>query len=389
MKTVAVIFGGRSAEHDISIITGQFIIEALKAARNFEIIPVYIGKDGRWYSHPKLARLATFQNDDFEEMLAKLRSTGVRADGRFEVRPAGLFSRWQTVDVVFPALHGTYGEDGSLAGLLRLANVPFVGCDLAASAVAMDKVFCKMATEAAGVPSVPYVWFTAEEYARNAGSVERKIEKKLAKPWFVKPAHLGSSIAVTKVSDNKYKLKDAIEVALHYDDKVIVEEGIEDLTEVNCAVLGNGAKLTLSELEQPLHKAEFLSFEDKYIGDGAKKSGGSMSGGKGAIKIPAPIPKQQADRVRELAERAFTAIGASGTARLDFMVDNAARKVYLNEINPLPGNLQEHLWKASGVSNAELVTILIELAEERHQHQQKLVTTFKSSVLSQPGGQKN
>lgn len=383
MKTVLVVFGGRSVEHDISIITGQFILAALQATGEFVPVPLYIAKDGRWYSEPELAKLETFQNPSFQEHLKKLRPS-VTEPGTQALVKSGFRAKRQHVDVVFPALHGTYGEDGSLAGFLRLFDAPFVGCDVAASAIAMDKVTCKLVTEAAGVPSVPYVWFTGRQWVSDRTRLEAGIWK-LHHPLFVKPAHLGSSIGVSRV-DSKQDLENAVEVALHYDDKVLVEQGVAELQEINCAVLGND-ELTLSDLEEPLTKTDFLSFEDKYVGGG--KKGGSMSGAKSHVNIPAPVSATMKQTVQEYTATAFRAIGGSGISRLDFLVDTKARKVYLNEINPLPGNLQEHLWKASGVSNSELVTRLVQLAEERFAQQQQRTTMFESSVLQQPGGLKN
>ncbi|HSH31610.1 MAG TPA: D-alanine--D-alanine ligase family protein [Candidatus Saccharimonadales bacterium] len=383
MKTVAVIFGGRSVEHDISIITGQFVMAALKAAGQFEVVPVYIAKDGVWHSDPSLAELKTFQDPALGERLNRLKTPTKALDGRFALTWPGLRSKTINVDVAFPCLHGTYGEDGSLQGLLRLANVPFVGCNLEASVIAMDKVLTKQALAQTGTLSVPYVWFSAREWASSRETITTRI-KGLDLPWFTKPAHLGSSIGITRV-DKKDHLENAIEVALHYDDKVIVEQGVKDPVEINCAVMGNDI-VRASQLEQPLTKAEFLSFDDKYIG--SSKKGGSMSGAKANVRIPAPLPADQTKKIQEIAVLAFKAIGASGTARFDFLIDPKTSDAYLNEINPLPGSLQAHLWKASGISNVELVTKLVELAQERFAAQRQLTTTFDSSVLNQRGGTK-
>ena len=381
MQTVLVVFGGRSVEHDISIITGQFIISALKAAGKYKVVPLYITRDGGWYSEDFLADLKSFRDSGLGERLKKLRTVALNFEGGLSLVTSGLRSRSQGVDMVFPALHGTNGEDGSLMGLLRMANVPFVGCGLGASVVAMDKVLTKQVTAGAGVPSVPFVWLEAGE---GSSPEAKKKLMKLSYPLFVKPAHLGSSIGITKV-EKEADLDDAIELAFHYDNKVIVEQGVADLTELNCAVLGN-EDIRTSLLEQPLTQTEFLSFKDKYLSGG--KKGGSMSGAKDMVRIPAPVSDKVEKEVKDLAVKAFTAIGGSGTARLDFLLDNKTQQIYLNEINPLPGSLQQHLWKASGVSNVELVTELIELASERHAAEQKLTSSFDSSVLNQAAGNK-
>jgi len=386
MKTIGVIFGGRSVEHDISIITGQFIIAALRAAPGFVPVPIYIARSGRWYSGESLADIVTFRRPDFEQHLESLRRPVIRTDGELSLSFPGLFGAGATrrIGVVFPALHGTNGEDGMLAGILSGAALPFVGCDITASAIAMDKALAKIVTERAGIPSTPYVFFTADEWAAERSRIEKEVAL-LRVPLFVKPVHLGSSIGITRIVAQT-GLAQAVEVALHYDDKVIVEQGVPNVMEVNCAVLGN-EEVRTSALEQPLAKAALLSFDDKYMrgGKGSKGGSGSMSGEKNSVKIPAPVDEKTAATIRELAVRAFRAIGGSGTARFDFLIDQESRSVYLNEINPLPGSLQQHLWKASGVSNIELVTTLIVLAEERFAEKNKRVTTFASSVLQQLG----
>lgn len=384
MKTVAVVFGGRSVEHDISIITGQFILAALRACSEYRSVPLYVARDGRWYSDDVLASLETFKSPDFDQRLAGMKPVALQSGQGLGIVSTGrLGPKVLPLDVVFPAMHGTYGEDGSLMGLLRLAGVPFVGCDMQAGVIAMDKVLTKQVLAASGLLSVPYVWFAAEDWQKSPEIIYEQM-KTLERPMFVKPAHLGSSIGITKV-DERTKLEQAIEVALHYDDKVIVEQAVTDLTEVNCAVLGNQEVIT-SQLEQPLTKTEFLSFEDKYMSGGNK--GGAFSGRKDSTNIPAPVDAEVATKIKEQAILAFKAIGGSGTARLDFMVDNKTNDVYLNEINPLPGSLQQHLWKASGVSNVELVTRLVELAEERYADIKKHTHIFDSSVLQNIGGAK-
>lgn len=384
MKTVAVVFGGRSVEHDISIITGQFIIAALQAADQFEVVPIYIARDDRWYSDSNLGKIEAFKDPDFDQKLAKLKPVTLSFDKGLSLQTPGLRSKEIKVDVVFPATHGTYGEDGSLMGLLRLANVPFVGCDLEASVIAMDKVLTKQVTQAAGLMTVSYTWFTAEDWAKSEKRVRGEIET-LKMPVFVKPAHLGSTIGISRV-DKPEQLDQAVEVALHYDNKVIVEQGVIDLLEVNCAVLGND-KVQTSELEQPVAKQGLLSFEDKYM-SGSKSGGGAYTGGTGGSVIPAPVEEEVKIKVKEMAVSAFKAIGGTGTSRLDFLIDNGTGDIYLNEINPLPGTLQQHLWKASGVSNVELVSRLVELAEQAHAERGRHSATFSSSVLNQSGGSK-
>jgi len=379
-KSIAVIFGGKSPEHDVSIITSHIpIIEALETTGQYDIWPIYIAKTGVWYSSPAFMDLGYFQQPNFESKLIKLKPIDLGIGNGLEIVWPGLKSRRVKIDLVFPALHGTYGEDGSLMGLLRLANVPFVGCDIDASVIAMDKVLAKQVAATANVPSVPYIWFNASDYAKNAATIIKQVET-LQYPLFVKPVHLGSSIAITKV-ERKGQLVDAIEVALHYDTKVIIEQGVKNLTEITLPIMGND-ELTLALIEQPL--AGFFTFEEKYLKGG--KKGGSVN--SQFSHIPAPLPTAVAKRVNELGQATYKAIGASGIARVDFLIDNDDNQVYMNEINTLPGSLYHHNWRKAGVSSVELVEHLITLAEERFASKCETTSTFSSTVLKQVSGPK-
>ena len=381
MKTIAVIFGGRSAEHDVSIITAHIpIIESLTAMGGFDIWPVYITKEGDWYSDKAMNDMAFFKQSDYETILKKQKKVRLSFDNGLEMVWPGILDKKVKIDVVFPAMHGTYGEDGSLQGVLRMAKVPFVGCDMASSAVAMDKAFTKQVLFAEGVPVVPFVWFTREDFVSKDGVLKEKIAK-LKYPLFVKPVHLGSSIGITKVKQPA-ELLNAIEVAFHYDDKVLVEEGVENLIEVTLPIIGNDV-LTLASVERPLNKTEFFDFKDKYL------SGGKGSGVNSEYsEVPAKIDEALVKEVQKLGKITYRALGCSGIARVDFLIDASTKKVFVNEVNTLPGSLYIHNWKKSGVSGVELVTKLVSLAEERFAQQQALTHTFSSDILSKVGGAK-
>lgn len=374
MKTIAVIFGGRSVEHDVSIITAHIpIIQSLLASGQFDVWPVYISKDGGWYCDKAMNDLDFFKQNDFEARLRKQKKITLSFDGGLKIIWPGLVPKTLKIDVVFPAMHGTFGEDGSLMGLLRMANAPFVGCDLFASAVAMDKVLTKQILLSENIPVVPYVWFAKNDWENNQHTLKEKIEK-LQWPLFVKPAHLGSSIAVAKVK-NDAELENAIEVALHYDDKVLVEESVENLIEVTLPIMGN-RELRLAAIERPLNKTEFLDFSDKYLAGGKKSGGEDLQ-----REIPAKIGEDLAREVKDLGKQTYLALGCSGIARVDFLIDDANKKVYVNEVNTLPGSLYHHNWKKIGVSGVELVTELVALAEERFAEQQDITYTFNSEIL--------
>jgi D-alanine-D-alanine ligase len=375
-KTIAVIFGGRSTEHDVSIITAHIpIIQSLLALGQYEVVPIYISKDGSWYSDQAMNDLAYFKRPDFEAQLAKQKKLQLSFDKGLKIVWPGIAQKSVRVDIVFPAMHGTFGEDGSLMGLLRMANVPFVGCDLFASAVAMDKVLTKQVVSAEGVPVVPYVWFIRHDWHARRDEFLAKISG-LHYPLFVKPVHLGSSIGIVKVSQPQ-ELENAIEVAFHYDDKVLVEEGVQNLIEVTLPIMGND-DLQFAGIERPLNKSEFFDFGDKYLG-GGKKGGGANSA---YSEIPAKIEEGLAARVRELGEKTYRALGCAGIARVDFLIESAKGEVFVNEVNTLPGSLYHHNWRSVGVSATDLVSRLIVLALARYETDRDTIYTFNSEILS-------
>jgi D-alanine-D-alanine ligase len=382
MKSIAVIFGGKSAEHDVSIITAHIpIINTLLVAGDFDVWPIYITKEGKWYCDKRMNDLRFFKEPDWEAQLATWKPIELSFDGGFQICWPRMFGKCAKIDVVFPAMHGTYGEDGSLMGLLRMANVPFVGCDLFASAVAMDKVLTKQVVAAEGMPVVPYVWFTRAQWQKDPAQFRERI-RQLKWPLFVKPVHLGSSIGITKVKDEK-ELENAIEVALHYDDKALVEEGVEPLLEITLPIMGND-DATTAECERPLNKTEMFDFSDKYL------SGGKSSGGvnNAYSEIPAQIGDELTKKIKDLGIRVYQALGCGGIARVDFLVNDSTKEVFVNEVNTLPGSLYAHNWKKAGVSNRDLVLGLISLAEERFALQQKNTYAFKSDILKKVGGPK-
>ncbi len=381
-KNIAVFFGGRSAEHDVSILTAYIpIIQSLLATGKFNVWPVYITKDGSWYADQDMNDFSYFKKDDSKFRLAKQKKVQISFDKGLKIIKPGIKQKVIEIDIAFPAMHGTFGEDGSLMGLLRMANIPFVGCDLFASAVAMDKVLTKQVAAAEGIPVVPYVWFTKNSWQKEKDSWKEKISK-LKWPVFVKPVHLGSSIAITKVKE-KNELENAIEIAFHYDDKILVEEGIENLIEVTLPIMGN-EELRLGGIERALNETEFLNFDDKYFSGGKKTEKVYHQ----SSEIPAKIDKELADQVESLGKKTYHILGCSGISRIDFLIDSVEKKVYMNEVNTLPGILYCLNWRKMGLSYIDLVTKLIDLAEERFQERKDITYTFDSDVLKTMGGSK-
>ena len=382
MRSIAVIFGGKSAEHDVSIITAHTpIIDSLQASGEFDVWPIYITKEGTWYCDKKMNDISFFKNSAYEDELKRWKPVDVSVNDGLTIIWPGLMSKRQKIDVVFPSMHGTYGEDGALMGLLKMANVPFVGCDVAASAVAMDKVLTKQVCAAEGMPVVPYVWFTREEWEKDEHGVRNRMSA-LNWPLFIKPVHLGSSIGMAKVKDSK-DLAGAIEVALHYDDKVLVEEGIEPLIEITLPIMGNDV-VRPALPERPLNKTEFFDFKDKYLSGGKNASGANSE----YSEVPAQIGDELTKEILALGERVYRTLGCAGIARVDFLVHAESKKVYVNEVNTLPGSLYAHNWKKAGVSHMDLVLGLVKLADERFAAQKSTTFAFQSDILKKAGGPK-
>lgn len=372
---VAVIFGSRSVEHEVSIITAHQVMRALEAAR-YQVVPVYISKEGGWYTGDALRRLETFKRLDLGTFSRVQIVLDPSTSHLFSTARKGLFGREQTidVDVVFPVLHGTNGEDGTVQGLLELAGVPYVGCGVLGSAVGMDKVLMKAAFVQNDLPVVEYVWFTRQQWQTAPESVLHRIESSIPYPAFVKPANLGSSVGISRARDRE-SLEFALDVASQYDRKVLVERSIEQVREINCAVMGNEDVIP-SACEEPISWEDFLGYEDKYL-RGA--TGKGMKGGQ--RRVPAEIGEEQTRRIQELAVQAFKAIDGMGTARVDLLVDRNSDEVYVNEVNTIPGSLAFHLWQPVGLSPAQVVTNLIQLALEAWEEKRRTVYSYDTPIL--------
>lgn len=387
METVAVIFGGRSAEHDVSIVTAlASIIKPLELTKKYKVEAVYIAKNGAWYWDEKLKDIRLFTSGEIQDFLHRAQPASVQFDGGMTlVKASGIAGRKQSrkVDLVFPAMHGTYGEDGDLMGLLDMAGLAYVGCGVSASAVAMDKVLSKQVAAANGILVSSFLAFTKVDVERQPGEAIKQISKKLKYPLFVKPAHLGSSIGISKV-DNDNELRNALEVAAHYDDRIIVEETVQNLIEVTLPIMGNDQPRA-ALLEKPLTKAEdFFDFDTKYMFGGKKGAGkGGAKGSQGYSQVPADLPKALYYKAESVGLAVYKALGCSGIARVDMLIDEKTGEVYFNEVNPMPGSLYAHNWNRAGVSNVELVQKLLDYAKERHSQRQSLTTVFNTNYLQQ------
>jgi D-alanine-D-alanine ligase len=382
---VGVAFGGRSVEHDVSIITG---LQALGVLEERHVpVPMYIARSGRWYTGEALRELSIYQQDggdpDAEEihfdlhngrLLRAAAAGGSLLRGR---RAGGRANQSIELDVVVLATHGTQGEDGCLQGALELARLPYVGPPVGAAAAAMDKLTTKAILAQAGLPALDCFALRRAEWDTDRSGCIARAGAAFDFPVYVKPASLGSSVGVSRCS-NEPELVGALELGFELDRTCLVEPSVEGGIEVNCAAIGRpGAQTRASVCEQPVAADEFLSFEDKYM------SGAKSSGMKGAQRlIPAPLSETLTAQVQDLARRAFTAFGCCGVARVDFLVDSS-EKVYVNELNTIPGSFSFYLWEPAGLPFVQLMDELIDLALEDHREQLRTTTVFATNLLAE------
>lgn len=382
MKTkVAVLFGGRSPEHEISIITGIQVLNALKKT-NYEVIPIYIGKDGVWIKgDDSFSKPETFRNIE-KAIKGRVRvflPSDPNSHDLVEVYDSKkLFHSLykEKIDIFFPTFHGRYGEDGSIQGLFEMAGVAYVGCNVQASAIGMDKIVSKKIAKCIGIPVLEDMWLSKEDWVDHKSSFIKEIEQKLKFPVFVKPARLGSSIGIKRVVDRK-ELVESIEVALFYDSKVMIERGLEKSKEINISLLGN-YPYEVSACEQPVMSGDILTFTDKYM----TKNGPSEGMATAKRIVPAPINNNTRQKIENYSKLFFAEIGGEGMARVDFLVTQNEKEIYFNEINTLPGSLAFYLWREVGVTFDKLVDKLIKLGFEKAKLKQNLITNFKSNVLT-------
>jgi D-alanine-D-alanine ligase len=400
---VGVIFGGRSVEHDVSIVTAHQLMAVLSARHG--VVPIYLTREGKWLSAPGLNDLDVYKRKEsatsaagrnkWEEVGEEAFIPPVAGYGGLLV-PGGRLRKARRIelDVVIPAIHGTYGEDGTLQGLLEMADLPYAGSGVLGSAVGMDKPTMKAAFRAANLPVVDHVMVTSEDLARSVDDVVARIEDAIGYPAFVKPARLGSSVGISKARD-RGSLVDALEVARRYDRRILVETSMEGCIEVNCSVIGGfGTEPQPSVCEQPVAWEEFLSFSDKYLRGGKDQAGasaGSKSGGMAGQerRIPAPISDALTKQVQENAVAAFRAVDAAGVARIDSFVREETGETWVMEINTTPGSFSFYLWEETDLPFDALGERLIELAFAGHRARAELMFTFESGMLDRQRGGKS
>ena len=406
---VAVFFGGNSVEHEVSIITALQAIENINTEK-YDVIPVYITKNNKMFAGESIADINSYKN--IPALLKK--ST--------QVVPVNLGEKtvlmrcekkllkeqiYTDIDIAFPIVHGTNVEDGTIQGYLKMLNIPFVGCDVISSALGMDKFACKEVLRENNIPVIDGKLYNVKEYKEDEKKLREDIEKTLSFPVIVKPVNLGSSVGIS-IAKNQKELETSLENAFTYASKILVEKAIMNLKEVNCSVLGDYENAWASECESPIKVDEILSYKDKYLGNSVKGGAKGVKGTKGAknsacktsskgnkfggtmgsdnsnpsLELPAKISDKTKEKIQDYAVKTFNALGCSGVIRIDFIIDQDTEKIYVNEVNTIPGSLSNHLWRQTGTEYPVLLDKLIQLGLKRAREEKNLTFSFDTNILS-------
>ena len=378
--TVAVFFGGRSVEHEVSIISGIQAYAALDRAK-YDVLPVYISKDNVFYTGEHMGDIDSYKN--MKACLEKaVRVLLVPDGGRVQLvrYPMKKFGNniLGAFDVAMPVVHGTNVEDGTLMGMLEMLGVPYTGCDLTSSAVGMDKYLMKAALKQAGVPVLDAITLNARDYMLDPAAGCGRVEEAFPYPVIVKPVNLGSSVGISYAGD-RAALETAMDNAFGFASRVLVEPAVQNLREINCAVLGDADEASASVCEEPVSSHEILDFSDKYLNNADSTKSAGMSSLK--RRLPAELPEGMTERVQELAVQTFRALGCGGVARIDFLNNRETGELWVNEINTIPGSLAFYLWEAAGLSFAAMLDKMIELAFKRKRERDALTFTYETNIL--------
>lgn len=405
--SVGVFFGGSSVEHEISVISALQAINALDKEK-YSVVPVYISKDSNFYTGEALFDIDRYSDTD--KLLASCTRIAIARNGGDVCGYRNPPKRFGSnvlfkIDAAFPIVHGTNCEDGSVQGFFEMLRLPYVGSDILSSAVGMDKITTKKVLKEHKIPVLDYISFYSRQWHDEGEELVKKIEAEIGYPVIIKPANLGSSVGIKKASDSD-ELKQAIELARSFSNQIIVEKAIKSLKEVNCSVLGDYHEAFPSACEEPIGSDEILSYSDKYMSGGSGKNGTGKSGSakscplKGGFpaagsskgmsslkrKLPADIPAQMEANIKELAVKAFKAIGCNGVVRIDFLVDmENNNSLYVNELNTIPGSLAFYLWEAAGKKFSVLLDDLITLAFKRNREREQLLFTYNTNIFSMKG----
>ena len=383
MKTkIGVFFGGKSVEHEVSIITAIQAIENIDKTK-YDVIPIYISKNNIMYCGKFIGDINEYQN--IENLINKsFQVTLIQKDNRTclircdkKIFKPRIFDY---IDIAFPIVHGTNVEDGTIQGFLKMFNIPYVGSDVISSSCGMDKYVFKCILKDNNISVLDCKCFNMKDYNENSSKILKELESLFSYPMIVKPVNLGSSVGI-KIARTKKELEESIENAFMYSKKILVERAIKNLQEVNCSVLGDFELAKASECEEPVKTDEILSYTDKYIG-GGKKMGATKSMNASVLRLPAEISSEVKEKIQQLALKTFKVLDCNGVIRIDFMIDQDSNEIYVNEINPIPGSLSFHLWRATNLEYTKLLDELIELALKRNREEKNITNSFDSNILS-------
>ena len=380
---IGVFYGSRTCEHDVSIISAVQLMRAADKEK-YDIIPVYISKQGEWFTGEALLDMSTYTPfDPGKKGVVRVNpdiTAGSHALTRIE-HGKGLLGKDREVvvarlDCAIPVFHGMHGEDGTVQGLLELCNLPYSSSCVGASAIGMDKVYMKQFFRGAGFPILPDCWFLRRAWEKDRAQVMNEIEVKLPYPVFVKPASLGSSIGVSRANDRK-ELEEALELAFDFDRKVLVEKGLNKPLELNCSVLGYNGESKASEIEMPVTGGDLLTYLDKYGATGGSKGMASLK-----RVLPAPIEPELRDKIQKLSVEIFNNMDCKGVVRIDYMYDATSDEIYITEINTLPGSMAFYLWEATGMPYREMIDHLVEFAMEAQREKDDSNYAYASNILT-------
>lgn len=380
---LGVIFGSRSCEREVSIISAIQLMNHVNTDV-YDVIPVYISENGVWYTGDKLRDLRTFQRFQPEQSgIERVILDTTAGSGALLATHGkkGLFTHQEQVvaarlEVCLIVMHGLNGEDGTLQGMLELCNIPYSSTGVAGSAIGMDKIMMKQFFRGAGLPVLPGTWYTRTSWKKDQETVLCDVEKELGYPVFVKPANLGSSIGVSRANDRE-ELKDSLELAFEYDRRVLVEKGLDEPMELNCSVLGYDEDVSASPIEMPIVSAHhMLDFQEKYLQHGGSKGMASLS-----RVLPAPIGDELTKKLQDLSCRIFRLLDCKGVVRIDYMFDRQSEEIYITEINTIPGSLAFYLWEAGGVKYAELIDRMVQYARQAWEDRNERNYAYTSNIL--------
>ena len=381
-KQIGVIFGSRSCEREVAIISAVQLMRHADPEK-YDVIPVYIDEAGNWYTGEALKEISSFKpfNPDKKgiirvfpdlssgsgALLTHTKGSGLLAKEKIEIAAR--------VDVYIVVMHGLNGEDGTVQGLLELANVPYTSTGVAGSALGMDKIMMKQFFRGAELPVLPGIGVSRTRYEATPEEILEQVERGLGFPVFVKPANLGSSIGVSR-ADNREELEDSLALAFEYDRRVLIEKGLDKPIELNCSVLGYDEEVEASPIEMPVNQDEFLDFRDKYLASGGSKGMASLH-----RILPAPIEDELRDEIQEMSKRIFRMMDCKGVVRIDYMFDRESGKLYITEINTIPGSLAFYLWENAGMPYSRLIDRMISCAEQAHADKNRANYAYTSDIL--------